>query len=122
MFFSLRGSKIVCKIYASLARRRFERFPSRIAYAGFFSRAAARTVQDDVDDSVEEMTKSYARELQQLGVVVFAASQETGFCGSGIHHEGQRAAELGELTQTLRACLREPQELPIKVLLGFFYW
>ena len=37
---------------------------------------------------VEEMTKNYARELQQLGVVVFAANQETGFCGSGIHHEG----------------------------------
>ena len=30
---------------------RFERFPSRIAYAGSFPRAAARTVQDDVDDS-----------------------------------------------------------------------
>ena len=86
--FSLRGSKTACKAYALLTRRRFERFPSRIAYAGLFSRAAARTAQDDVDDSVEEMTKSYARELQQLGVVVFAASQETGFCGSGIHHEG----------------------------------
>ena len=86
--FSLRGSLTACKAYASLTRRRFERFPSRIAYAGFFSRAAARTVEDDVDDCVEEMTKNYARELQQLGVVVVAANQETGFCGSGIHHEG----------------------------------
>ena len=82
--FSLRGSQTACKAYASLTRRRFERFPSRIAYAGFFS----RTVEDDVDDSVEEMTKNYARELQQLGVLIFAANQETGFCGSGIHHEG----------------------------------
>ena len=86
--FSLRGSQTACRAYASLTRRRFEQFPSRIAYAGFFSRAAARTVEDDVDDCVEGMTKNYARELQQLGVVVFAANQETGFCGSSIHHEG----------------------------------
>ena len=85
---SLRGSQTACRAYASLTRRCFEQFPSRIAYAGFFSRAAARTVEDDVDDCVEEMTKNFARELQQLGVVVLAANQETGFCGSGIHHEG----------------------------------
>ena len=55
--FSLRGSQRACQAHASPTRRRFESFPSRIAYAGSFSHATARTVQDGVDDSEKAMTK-----------------------------------------------------------------
>ena len=50
--FCLRGSARACCLRIASASA-FERFPSRIAYAGSFSHAARRTVQDDVDDSEE---------------------------------------------------------------------
>ena len=42
------------KLTRRLRVARFERFPSRIAYAGYFSHVAAKTAQDDLDDSAED--------------------------------------------------------------------
>ena len=72
---------------------------------GSFSHGAARTVQDDVDDSEEEDDEELPSRDSSASRRCSSCRSRNGLCRGGINGEGQRAAELGELTQNLTRLL-----------------
>ena len=72
----------------------------------FLTRAPFLMQQNDVDDSEEEDDEELPSRLSAAWRCCSYCRSRNMFCSSGIHREGWRAAELGELMQILRR-LRE---------------